>query len=198
MEGKGKGAGKEGREGGGDSTTLDLSYDNITGCLFDAMCVQAGSGRSHAAVPLRRLSVGGGSWSTSAISWCTDMCRTADQDPVWWQELCCGWSAGLEQSIYQLHCVTLTVFTASGNSWRRNSLVAAGAHSECVLYVLQILLFTYLLTFANRVCPLVLLLWSFVWFCVCLRLGYVVVRLMIAETEIQSSSSEYGRDRKDT
>jgi len=30
------------------------------------------------------------------------------------------------------------------------------------------------------------------------RLGYVVVRLMIAVSETRSSSSEYGRDRKDT
>jgi len=55
-----------------------------------------GSTRSRTAVPLRRLSVGGESRSTSEISWCTDMCCTADQDPVWWQEFCCGWSAGLE------------------------------------------------------------------------------------------------------
>jgi len=29
-------------------------------------------------------------------------------------------------------------------------------------------------------------------------LGYVIVRLMIAETEIHSSSSAYGHDKKDT
>ena len=44
-----------------------------------------GSTRSRVDVSLRRLSVGGGSRSTSAIGWYTDMCRTADQDPVWCQ-----------------------------------------------------------------------------------------------------------------
>jgi len=55
-----------------------------------------GSTRSCATIPLRRLSVGGGSRSTSVIGWCTDMFCTTDQDPVCWQEFCCGWSMGLD------------------------------------------------------------------------------------------------------
>jgi len=40
--------------------------------------------------------------------WSADMCRTADQEPVWWQEFCWCWSG----TVYQLHCVTLTAYTA--------------------------------------------------------------------------------------
>jgi len=64
----------------------------------------------------------------SYCHWCMDMCCTADQDPVWWQEFCRGWSG----TVYRLHCVTLAVFTASESSWRHICLVAAATYSDYV------------------------------------------------------------------
>ena len=94
--------------------------------------------------------------STPVISWRTDMCHshwangcTVDQNSVWSQEFCCG-SSGIA---YQLHCMTLTVFTASKSSWKRICLVAAVAHSDYVFCALQILLLTYLLTHVHVTAP---------------------------------------------
>jgi len=33
--------------------------------------------------------------------------------------------------VYQLHCMTITAFTASESSWRHICLVVAATHSDC-------------------------------------------------------------------
>ena len=129
-------------------STSRLSYDNFTGCLFDSVLISSWlfSCTRLYTVLHRRIYPTTLCWwrkSTSAISWCMDMCCTADQGPVWWQEICCGWSAGLHGIVCRLYYVTLTVFTAPESSWRRFCLVAAVAHSD---YVFARYKYSYLLT----------------------------------------------------
>jgi len=110
------------RTGQDGMSTSRLSYDNFTGCLFDAewnsswpfSCTSLqGSTRSRAGVPLRRVSVAGGSRlrlrSADARTCVVPRTRTQFCDMSF---AVAGPRSG---TVYRFHCV-ITVFTASESS----------------------------------------------------------------------------------
>jgi len=135
-------------------STLRLSYDNFTGCLFDAVWMNSSwqfSCTRLYTVSQRRTSPTTACWWRKSVDVCDRLMHGhvlyRGPGPSLVTEVLM-WLVHGSGTVYRLHCVTLTSFASSESNWRRIILFSGGCREWWLCFsALQILYLTYLLTY---------------------------------------------------